>query len=639
MSEPSSAPSAPSIAPVLLKDLEFGDAEKKNDVLAKLISLARENPTFTSEHISARAAELLRILKLPQTQEHRTALVQFISALFYLTPASRALLAPHADAIVPYLVPCYTTECLHVQYALSRLAEDDPASHAASLRTHLYYAHPGPEVVRGAVESRGPARSLLSKPPPRGCDMSPAGLPPDDPRRRPVSGGRVGPRRVRGDVVLRVGVGVGGRGDSDARGAGEGPGGAQGARAREKPRGGVATGPHWLLARVVMGLDSGDGEGEQAMVREAFEGVWKDAGLGVLVKLGIAVEAGLCDLLLEEVGRGGASEHRSAVLVVLEKLVGEARSAGYFLMKKGCIEPLLDIVKGPVPADSALALSILARLLESTSPSPGTFSEPIPLRDTVAAALTSPSVLPRIIARFHCTSSRGAAHLLAEILAGEPGTNAWDYSPSSGPPSTPYKGKLVTSDVVARSVELIRMRTARTDALLLLYQCGWGYKRGLELVKYALKAAVENVDVFFFPALAGGGGGANETLETMTLGRTVAEAAYLAGALPRALELLAQEAASEAAGRRAAVDGVCFVLRAPSAQKEKDVVRRNEVLLRVLAALVADESRASLERVVWMLRLLENTQDRDQRWLLERGESFGNGKTVGHLVALVQQVL
>ncbi|KAF8067550.1 armadillo-type protein [Lyophyllum atratum] len=677
------APADPAIVPTLLKDLESGNEEQKNEAVSKLALLSYEDPSFASAHLSPLAPELFRILSVlslpPLTDTSgaiKVSFLELICGLFSLTPESRALLALHVNAIIPYLISSESLDRYYVLNALELLADEDPSTHEAiiaSLTTHIYGPAPTPPTILAGIEiyenafiyGRDHCMQLLTKA--GAYDLTLQALHSPDSKTRlavlscftqlyphvqaqtldtPSSSPSPTTLAITcaviqrlsddsGEVVLEATNFLHGTASEDEVRTGF----TEDSKAlhalvlslAHKPPGTVGTGPDWLLNKL--------GEGnENVFIKEAFKATWTDEAVPLEAKLkslsGLkdtfmdirtaALEGGMCDMLLGAVKNGG--EQCTSALTVLDKLMEEDQTVGYHLLHRDPIAPLLDVAEGSSPTDPPLALSVLARLLDSYTPSRDA------QRDNVATALMAPTILPRILALFHSPSpaSAGAANLLAAILLEESGTESWSYDPSKPPPPTPRKDALITPSLVAYTLSLILKQTAAKEAALyLLCQFCWGYQRGFDLVKTELERLVPDADVLFFPALCGYYSSRHAGRQRRRLG----EAAYLAGALPRAFELLAQEEGSDAPRRQAAVEGLRVILCADSADLEEG--RKSEVLPRVLASLLADQTKASLDPVAYTLRLL--ARDEDQSWLLG-WSAFGTEKTVEHLVGLLHLV-
>lgn len=288
---------------------------------------------------------------------------------------------------------------------------------------------------------------------------------------------------------------------------------------------------------------------------------------------------------------------------------------------KQTVSDLLNVLNGPSSKNRCLAASILSKLWDGDSE---------PQRDTVGAALTAPDTYPRLLAAFKHQDSQTAAavaNLLSKILHEEQGMESLSYNNNSNipPPPSPLKDKIVTSDLIHHAIRLINQPELAKEALSLVCLCCWGYPRGFDLVQASFASYVPEADVFFFASLDSEYQGKHVSRQR----RRVAEAAVKAGAISRVVKLLESEVDSIKAGR-VAVEGVRVLLSAESA--DKDIDRSSKRLPSVLAALVADKTKESLERVLWMLKLLVN--DEDQSWILKWGD-FGNAETVGQLVEIL----
>ncbi|KAG5650800.1 hypothetical protein H0H81_011011 [Sphagnurus paluster] len=681
----------------LLNDLEFGDAEQQNAALAKFLSLLCEEEAFTSTHVPPHAPALFRILHVlarePLMEEQsalKTSLLQFICSLFTLDhESSRA----HLDTLLAFFVQGDSVDRYYILDALEQLAAatDDPASRAAmtaSVKSHLYNGADGDAARFAGVEAlenallcgREHCTKLFFDAGAYACVLSALTTPAPDEKLRiaalsclahvyaHVQSGGTAPaddddpaltlttttaaitraamrclRDVSADVVLAAtGFLHATAEEAEVRAEfADDPAAlcALVVALAGKPEGTVGTGPDWLLAKLGEGGGAGD-----VLLRGAFEALWTAGDADVDVGVKLQVLRALKDTFLDirvAAFRAGASElilqtlksdvqRRTSLLVDLDKLMEEEQVIGYFLLQAGSIPVLVDIADDASPTDRPLVLSVLARLLDSYSTGP---DDRISQRDTVAAALMDAPTLARIISHLysqHAATAGASAHLLAEILLEEAGTECWSYDSSSGgkAPPTPFKDTLVTPDLATHTLNLIHAQIAPAPALHLLCQLCWGYARGFSIVQKALAPFIPGADVFFFAALDGEYSGRHAARQRCC----IAEAALLAGALPRAFDLLVVEETSDMARRQAAVEGLRVVLCADSA--DLGLARRNEVLPRLLASLVADRTRASLERVVWMLRLLESEED--QSWLL-KWTDLGNENTTEHLLELMHQ--
>lgn len=304
----------------------------------------------------------------------------------------------------------------------------------------------------------------------------------------------------------------------------------------------------------------------------------------------------------------------------------EEQLCGYYLLKTDCVDSLLDVFEGTSPEDSRLAASVLARLLDCYSP-----GERVAQREIVAKALMASNVLSRLMKGLYSDVPQragGAAIILAEILLEEDGDQSWSYEAESGrsPPPTPRKDQIITAELASHVIGLIQKQDVAKEALYLLCQFCWGYPRGFGIVQKSFEPIIPSADAFFFASLCG----EYSSEHTSRQRRRVAEAALKAGALPRTFELLESQAGSDAAHRRAAVEGLRVILCANSV--DVDIARRDATLPGVLASLVADETKDSLSQVVWILRLLQNEED--QTWIL-KWKVFGNSTTIDHLVNLL----
>lgn len=369
------------------------------------------------------------------------------------------------------------------------------------------------------------------------------------------------------------------------------------------------------------------------------------------------------------------------------------QTAGYFLFKDGFLGCLMNLLEKECYL--AYVIPLFSKLLDSYTG--GDDSKPV--KPEIVKELSSPNVQSTLLALTHFTNDAPEARvntagsilfLLGDIVSGDLGTESWGWEDDSGdpPPPCPLKDSIVTAELVRTAIALVSLPSlvvkeegldseqdipsqASQNALHFLCHACWGYQRGYDLVVAGFKdlfsKPIDAEELWVYRNLDGDYAGRG----TIRMRRKVAEAVVAAGGLVRAFELLKREVkklstltpdedrAKTGKYRRAAVDGLRILLRSDTANQER--ARNNDDLPLLLTHFISEESRMSLDVVLWIMTLLSNEFDFDdsddnelakrqglspeeremmhvdkQRWLLkENWKTLGTEEVARHLVNIV----
>ncbi|PPR01989.1 hypothetical protein CVT24_011116 [Panaeolus cyanescens] len=380
----------------------------------------------------------------------------------------------------------------------------------------------------------------------------------------------------------------------------------------------------YALLRFIEGEE--EDETKQA-VKTVFAKLWSDEDVLVDTKLQvirglidsftdlrkIAIDNGLCDFVINIGCQKSDHDQTISALVntiiiflvvepishfvciktLLDKGMESEQYIGSVLIDmEGALQYFVDLLVENGPSDvRKLAGSILARTLDS-------YNDGVSRREAAAKFLTSSATRPKLLSLLDSDNVEivnAGLHLLGEILSGEPGFSFRDEDEPEAP--CPSKDIIVSKELVEKTVQLLKSPPIAVEALYLLSQFTWEYKRGFELLKTAFEAVVPTADVFFFQSLYG----EYVNRHTGRQRRVIAEAAFKAGGLQRVFALLEQDYTTVEA-RRAAVESVRVLLAADSA--DVAVGRKSARLAHVVAVLLTDDTVESLKVARFMIRLL-----------------------------------
>lgn len=303
-----------------------------------------------------------------------------------------------------------------------------------------------------------------------------------------------------------------------------------------------------------------------------------------------------------------------------KKLMESDQTFGYYLLKENAIGHLIHVIETAPSTDiRCQSISILDKILDSYSPHIDSDGNAESQRQIAKAILSADDILPRLLAVVNHQDMKTAgamAHLLGELICDEEGTESWTYDADSvnPPPPCPSKEKVVKPELVDTAMGLLNEPDAAPGALHLLCQTCWGYASGFDLVRLGFEKHIPTASVSFLASLYGD----YESRYSGRQRRRVADAAVQAGGIPRAFTLLEKETSSTES-RQSAVEGLRVLLSADAADAEKNVARKSSLLEQSLVASLEDKMEESLEPVVWMLRLLDLSDDdkRSQDWICE----------------------